>query len=90
MKILNRHYRKQFSAIEIACVRATKAVFPIMSNFGGNDIGVELRLPVAHITRKDRMKVAELAAEIEEEFDVYIGTVTRPACQKEEGVKEEA
>jgi len=26
-----RHYRKQFSAIEIACVRATKAVFPIMS-----------------------------------------------------------
>jgi len=31
---VNRHYRnrKQFLAIEIACVRAAKAVFPIMSN----------------------------------------------------------
>jgi len=66
------------------------AGFALIDPFGGNDIGVELRLPVARITRKDRMKVAELAAEIEEEFDVYIGTVTRPAGQKEEGVKEEA
>jgi len=30
--LYKRHYWKQFSAIEIACVRATKAVFPIMSH----------------------------------------------------------
>jgi len=29
--LIIRHYRKQFLAIEIACVRAAKAVFPIMS-----------------------------------------------------------
>src|SRR5712691_7479011 len=31
-----RHYREQFSAIEIELVRATKAVFPIMSIEGGH------------------------------------------------------
>lgn len=60
------------------------ADFALIDPFGGNDIGVELHLPVGHITRQDRMKVAELTAGIEEEFDVYIGTVTSPACQKEE------
>jgi len=66
-----------------------RAGFTLIDPFGGNDIGVELRLPVVHITRQERMKVAELAAEIEEEFGVYIGTVTRPACQKGERVQEE-
>jgi hypothetical protein len=53
------------------------AGFSLTDPFGGNDIGVELILPVTHITREERMKIAELAAEIEEEFDVYIGTVVK-------------
>jgi hypothetical protein len=53
------------------------ASFNLTDPFGGNDIGVELILPVTQITREERMKIAELAAEIEEEFDVYIGTVTK-------------
>jgi hypothetical protein len=53
------------------------ASFRLTDPYGGNDIGVELILPVAHITREERMKIAELAAEIEEEFDVYIGTVVK-------------
>ena len=52
--------------------------FCLTDPFGGNDIGVELTLPVADISREERMKIAELAAEIEEEFDVYIGTVAKP------------
>lgn len=49
----------------------------LIDPFGGNDIGVELTLPVARITREERIKVSELAAEIEEEFDVYVGTVLK-------------
>ena len=52
--------------------------FCLTDPFGGNDIAVKLILPVADITREERMKIAELAAEIEEEFDVYIGTVAKP------------
>jgi len=51
--------------------------FSLTDPFGGNDIRVELILPVTHFTREERMKIAELAAEIEEEFDVYIGTVVK-------------
>jgi hypothetical protein len=51
--------------------------FRLTDQTGGNDIGVELILPIARITREERMKIAELAAEIEEEFDVYIGTVVK-------------
>lgn len=63
--------------------KRVQAAFPgatlhLSDAFGGYDIGVELILPVAHITREDRMKLAELAAEIEEEFDVYIGTMAEP------------
>lgn len=54
------------------------ASFRLADPSGGNDIDVELILPVAHITREERMRIAELAAEIEEEFDVYIGTVAKP------------
>ena len=53
------------------------ASFSLTDPFGGNDIGVELTLPVTRITREDRMKISELAAEIEEEFDVYVGTVVK-------------
>jgi hypothetical protein len=52
--------------------------FSLTDPFGGNDIGVELILPVTQITRAERMKIAELAAEIEEEFAVYIGTMLEP------------
>jgi hypothetical protein len=54
------------------------ASFSLTDPFGGNDIGVELILPVTHITREERMKIAELAADIEEEFEVYIGTMVKP------------
>jgi N-acetylglucosamine kinase-like BadF-type ATPase len=53
------------------------ASFHLTDPFGGYDIGVELTLPVTHMTREDRRKISELAAEIEEEFDVYIGTVVK-------------
>jgi hypothetical protein len=53
------------------------AGFSLSDPFGGNDVGVELILPVRQITREERMKIAELAAEIEEEFDVSIGTVVK-------------
>jgi hypothetical protein len=53
-------------------------MFCLTGPFGGNDIGVELILPVANVTREERMKIAELAAQLEEEFDVYIGTVAKP------------
>jgi hypothetical protein len=55
-----------------------EASFSLTDPFGGNDSGVELILPVTHITRAERMKIAELAAEIEEEFEVYIGTMLEP------------
>ncbi len=54
------------------------ASFSLVDPFGGNDIGVELILPVRRITREERMKIAELATDIEGEFDVYIGTMVRP------------
>lgn len=56
------------------------AYFTLVEPVRGNDIGVELMLPVSHITRKERIKVAELAAEIEEECDVYIGTEIKPGA----------
>jgi hypothetical protein len=60
-----------------------QAAFPgatlrLTDAFGGHDIGVELLLPVAHIAREERMKIAELAAEIEDECDVYLGTMAKP------------
>jgi hypothetical protein len=41
------------------------AGFSLSDPFGGNDVGVELILPVRQITREERMKIAELAAQIE-------------------------
>jgi len=41
------------------------ACFSLTDPFGGNDIGVELTLPVTRITREERKKVSKLAAEIE-------------------------
>ncbi len=63
-----------------------QAAFPgatvhLTDPFGGHDIGVELFLPVTQITRKERMKIAELAAEVEEEFGVYMGTVAKPQAE---------
>ena len=54
------------------------ATLQVMDAYGGHDVGVELLLPMASIPREARMKIAELAAEIEEEFDVYIGTRAKP------------
>jgi hypothetical protein len=47
-----------------------EASFSLTDPFGGDEIGIELILPVTSITREERMKIAELAAEIEEEFEV--------------------
>lgn len=63
--------------------RRIQATFPgatlqVTDAYGGHDVGVELLLPMAHISREVRMKIAELAAEIEGEFDVYIGTLAKP------------
>jgi hypothetical protein len=38
---------------------------------------MKLYLSVAHIGREERLRIAELAARIEEEFDAYIGTVAK-------------
>jgi hypothetical protein len=70
LKIFEKHVQAAFPGASIC----------LTDPFGGNDIGVELILPVARITREERMKIAELAAEIEEEFNVYIGTIVKPGA----------
>jgi hypothetical protein len=54
------------------------ASFRLTDPSDGNDLGLEVILPRAPITREERLKIAEIAADIEEEFEVYIGTVAKP------------
>ena len=56
------------------------AMFRRIDPFGGHDVAVEVTLPMQAVTWCERMKLAEIAASLEEEYDVYIGLLTKPAA----------
>jgi hypothetical protein len=43
-------------------------------------VAVEVTLPVSNVTWQDRMQLAEITAALEEEYDVYIGLLTKTAA----------
>ena len=55
------------------------ATFRLIDPFEGYDVAVEVTLPVDNITWHDRMQLAEITAALEEEYDVYIGLLTKSA-----------
>ncbi len=55
------------------------ATFRLIDPFEGYDVAVEVTLPVDNITWHDRMQLAEITAALEEEYDVYIGLLTKTA-----------
>jgi hypothetical protein len=54
-----------------------EAMFRLIDPFEGHDVAVEVTLPVREITWHERMQRAEIAAALEEEYDVYIGLLTK-------------
>jgi hypothetical protein len=42
-------------------------------------MAVKVTLPVGKVTWDDRMQLAEITAALEEEYDVYIGLLTKTA-----------
>ena len=57
-----------------------EATFRLIDPFEGYDVAVEVTLPVGQITWHDRMQLAEITAAVEEEYDVYIGILTKTAA----------
>jgi hypothetical protein len=55
-------------------------MFRLIDPFEGHDVAVEVTLPVQEITWHERMQLAEIAAALEEEYDVYIGLLTKAAA----------
>jgi hypothetical protein len=55
-----------------------KATFRFIEPFEGHDVAVEVSLPGSIVTWEERMKLAEVAADLEEKYDVYIGILTHP------------
>ena len=53
--------------------------FQLIEPFEGNDVGVFVTLP-SQITNEERKKLSDIAASIEEEYDVYLGILTRKAA----------
>jgi len=56
------------------------AIFRLIDPFEGYDVAVEVTLPMRAVTWCERMKLAEIAALLEEEYDVYIGLLTKTAA----------
>lgn len=54
------------------------ATFQLIDPFEGNDASVEVILPVEEVTLEERMKLSDIAAEIEEKYDVYLGIMIKP------------
>ena len=54
------------------------ATFHLIDPFEGHDVAVEVSLPGSIVTWEERMKLAEVAADLEEKYDVYIGILTHP------------
>lgn len=54
------------------------ATFRLIDPFEGHDVAVEVSLPGSIVTWEERMKLAEVAADLEEKYDVYIGILTHP------------
>jgi len=55
-----------------------EATFRFIDPFEGHDVAVEVSLPGSIVTWEERMKLAEVAADLEERYDVYIGILTHP------------
>jgi hypothetical protein len=53
------------------------ATFRLIDPFEGHDVAVEVTLPVGTITWHERMQLAEITTALEEEYDVYIGLLTK-------------
>ena len=54
-----------------------EATFRLIDPFEGYDVAVEVTLASARITWQKRMQLAEITAALEEEYDVYIGLLTK-------------
>jgi hypothetical protein len=57
----------------------SEATFRLIDPFEGYDVAVEVALLVGKITWHDRMQLAKITAALEEEYDVYIGLLTKTA-----------
>jgi hypothetical protein len=55
-------------------------MFQLIDPFEGHDVAVEVALPMQEVTWCERMQLAEIAASLEEEYDVYIGLLTKTAA----------
>ena len=56
------------------------AMFRLIEPFEGHDVAVEVTLPMQEVTWCERMQLAEITASLEEEYDVYIGLLTKTAA----------
>lgn len=56
------------------------AMFRLIDPFEGHDVAVEVTLPIREVTWCERTKLVEIAASLEEEYDVYIGLLTKTAA----------
>ena len=54
--------------------------FQLVDPFEGHDVGIEITVPNERIEWKERRKLSDIAADIEEKYDVYIGFLTRVAA----------
>jgi hypothetical protein len=57
-----------------------EATFRLIDPFEEYDVAVEITLPFGNVTWQDRLQLAEITAALEEEYDVYIGLLTKTAA----------
>ncbi len=70
LKEFEKRFRENFPAYS----------FQLIDPFEGHDVGLQITIPDEKIEWEERRKLSDIAADIEEKYDVYIGFLTRVAA----------
>lgn len=54
--------------------------FQLIDPFEGHDVGIQINVPNKNVRWEKMRKLSNIAADIEEKYDVYIGLLTRVAA----------
>lgn len=54
--------------------------FQLIDPFEGHDVGIQIIVPNKNVRWEKMRKLSDIAADIEEKYDVYIGLLTRVAA----------
>jgi len=54
--------------------------FQLIDPFEGHDVGIQINVPNKNVRWEKMRKLSDIAADIEEKYDVYIGFLTRVAA----------